>query len=232
MKSIIFIVILAVFATSCRAFVIADPPEKLQPPITYSCDDSLAAPVAQAFALWDLACGGGLFQATRVSGDAQVTITGVSTMPAYLAAYNYIGYTTWTGTSAMVDVLTPDPSCLNATILHELGHALGLMHSTDSSAIMWPIIAGPVQLSQDDIDGIRFIYLPSTPLPRFSAVVKKHRVKFSPTAAYPGLVVWDFGDGSAQPITAKPVFHTYRKGAWAVTMRWQGLIISQVVTIN
>nr|1FBL_A Chain A, Fibroblast (interstitial) Collagenase (mmp-1) [Sus scrofa] len=46
---------------------------------------------------------------------------------------------------------------------HELGHSLGLSHSTDIGALMYPnyIYTGDVQLSQDDIDGIQAIYGPS-----------------------------------------------------------------------
>lgn len=43
---------------------------------------------------------------------------------------------------------------------HELGHSLGLSHSTDIGALMYPnyIFSGDVQLSQDDINGIQAIY--------------------------------------------------------------------------
>uniref|UniRef100_A0A8C0X667 interstitial collagenase n=1 Tax=Castor canadensis TaxID=51338 RepID=A0A8C0X667_CASCN len=46
---------------------------------------------------------------------------------------------------------------------HELGHSLGLSHSTDIGALMYPnyIYSGDVQLAQDDIDGIQAIYGPS-----------------------------------------------------------------------
>lgn len=46
---------------------------------------------------------------------------------------------------------------------HELGHSLGLSHSADIGALMYPnyIFSGDVQLSQDDINGIQAIYGPS-----------------------------------------------------------------------
>ncbi|XP_076970815.1 interstitial collagenase-like [Tamandua tetradactyla] len=46
---------------------------------------------------------------------------------------------------------------------HELGHSLGLSHSADIGALMFPsyTFSGEVQLSQDDINGIQAIYGPS-----------------------------------------------------------------------
>ncbi|XP_004689108.1 PREDICTED: interstitial collagenase isoform X1 [Condylura cristata] len=46
---------------------------------------------------------------------------------------------------------------------HELGHSLGLSHSTDIGALMYPnyIFSGDVQLNQDDINGIQALYGPS-----------------------------------------------------------------------
>lgn len=52
---------------------------------------------------------------------------------------------------------------------HELGHALGLFHSANPEALMYPVyrsfkdLAG-FRLSQDDVDGIQFLYgAPTTP---------------------------------------------------------------------
>jgi hypothetical protein len=42
---------------------------------------------------------------------------------------------------------------------HELGHALGLAHSSVAGALMWPAYSGPQRfLAQDDVNGIRTIY--------------------------------------------------------------------------
>jgi hypothetical protein len=48
---------------------------------------------------------------------------------------------------------------LYTVALHEIGHALGLDHSTDASAIMYPIYQGvEYGLSADDIGGIQSVY--------------------------------------------------------------------------
>ncbi|XP_029770527.1 interstitial collagenase [Suricata suricatta] len=57
---------------------------------------------------------------------------------------------------------------LHRVAAHEFGHSLGLAHSTDIGALMYPtyIYTDEVQLSQDDIDGIQAIYGPSpNPIP-------------------------------------------------------------------
>jgi hypothetical protein len=60
--------------------------------------------------------------------------------------------------------------CFADVQLHELGHVLGLDHSTDRSAMMFPSInntcaSGPNGLGQDDLAGLYAIYPPSSPPP-------------------------------------------------------------------
>jgi hypothetical protein len=48
---------------------------------------------------------------------------------------------------------------LQTVYLHELGHALGLGHSSDTSAVMYAYYGGPhCSLSQDDVNGVSSLY--------------------------------------------------------------------------
>lgn len=55
---------------------------------------------------------------------------------------------------------------LPTVLLHELGHSLGLAHSDDITAVMYPYYGGPnLTLSADDIAGIQAIYGAEVPVP-------------------------------------------------------------------
>ena len=56
--------------------------------------------------------------------------------------------------------LEPDNSGISllSVALHEIGHALGLDHSLDTSAIMYYAYTGTNALQADDIDGIQYLY--------------------------------------------------------------------------
>ncbi|KFO25633.1 Stromelysin-2 [Fukomys damarensis] len=67
---------------------------------------------------------------------------------------------------------TEDASGTNLFLVaaHELGHSLGLFHSTDTKALMYPLYNSftdltRFRLSQDDVDGIQFLYGPPPPSP-------------------------------------------------------------------
>lgn len=57
---------------------------------------------------------------------------------------------------------------LQTVYLHEMGHALGLGHSSDTSAVMYAFYGGPrCELSSDDVNGVSALYpdggSPNTP---------------------------------------------------------------------
>ncbi|WP_334330448.1 matrixin family metalloprotease [Companilactobacillus sp. HBUAS59699] len=59
--------------------------------------------------------------------------------------------------SAKINMNYPE-SVSDSVTMHELGHALGLNHSTDTSSIMYPTNQGVKTLSSYDITGLKSIY--------------------------------------------------------------------------
>ncbi|KAL8500031.1 hypothetical protein ACS0TY_019866 [Phlomoides rotata] len=59
-----------------------------------------------------------------------------------------------------VDGVVPGRFDIQTVGLHELGHVLGLGHSTDHNAIMWPFtdIGSRKGLGEDDFKGIFALY--------------------------------------------------------------------------
>ena len=62
--------------------------------------------------------------------------------------------------TATTQLDTLDRTVILATFAHELGHALGLGHTSDKNALMYYSASNKTQksLAQDDIDGISYLY--------------------------------------------------------------------------
>lgn len=78
------------------------------------------------------------------------------------------------------DLVFPDSS-LQWMICHEMGHTLGLEHSTVPEAVMYEVDivnrrTWNKKLDQDDIDGISFLYPKGRPSSYFSIAARPRRI--------------------------------------------------------
>lgn len=59
---------------------------------------------------------------------------------------------------AGLNMTYPSMSIKNSVAMHELGHALGLGHSSYTNSIMYPVDQGVSKLSEADLNGLKNIY--------------------------------------------------------------------------
>ena len=59
---------------------------------------------------------------------------------------------------AGLNLTYPTLSVKKSVAMHELGHALGLAHSSYTNSVMYPVDQGVYQLSEADLNGLRSIY--------------------------------------------------------------------------
>ena len=98
--------------------------------------------------------------------------------------------------------------------LHELGHALGLGHTDQPGAIMYPYYKFPSQISVDDIAGVQLLYGAPVPAPSPSSSVSAVPT-FTTTIQTPA--------AGALPVntTAVNLAGIVSNGSGAVTVTWQ-----------
>jgi len=59
---------------------------------------------------------------------------------------------------AGLNLTYPNMSIKDSVAMHELGHALGLGHSSFTNSVMYPVDQGVTKLSEADLNGLRNIY--------------------------------------------------------------------------
>ena len=103
-------------------------------------------------------------------GGFNSTTTGSRSVSGLSFSRVVAGYYVTNDSPDVQDILR-NSGCFQFVATHEIGHVLGMGHSTDPSAIMYPSVSlsrcsgGSPGLAADDIAGIRFIYPSATTSP-------------------------------------------------------------------
>ncbi|MCC6137944.1 MAG: matrixin family metalloprotease [Bdellovibrionaceae bacterium] len=104
--------------------------------------------------------------ATVIAGGGPVnpadndSVPGVAILNPPGAEYATGGLLILNTSSGAASIATYDPTLVKIVLAHEIGHILGLGHSEDTSALMYfdASAKGTLNLAQDDIDGITYLY--------------------------------------------------------------------------
>ncbi len=210
---------------SIRAFEL-EPGVKLQPLVTYRCDDVVEPAFLRAFSQWNQALNNYFTLTKATDNDAPTLVITATVIDRPFLAYTYVF-----PQNASIAIQWPlrpwyQLADVDAIMLHEVGHALGLAHSTDASAIMWPTIPPlqPAVLGNDDIEGVIAIYQVASPLKVLVTGRGKQR-----TFRTSNKVDWDFGDGTKSRRPVARIVHRFpAKGQYQVTAR-SGLMVGWVI---
>jgi hypothetical protein len=145
----------------------------------------------------------------------------------------------WSREAGMAEMSkTPPVLNLDAFLMHEMGHALGMNHCNDAKRIVGatgvndvPTMNASVYpdarvLHLDDIAGIRALYGVSAALPEmnveYSLVINRNKFNFTFISNLQDTpIMWNFGDGLAQT-AVQPTHRFVRKGTYVVSGEYRG----------
>lgn len=222
--------VLAVFllCTSAHAFTVNDH-QHLGTYITYSVPDDIARFIPYALDSWSCAVDNQITYARLPIGQ-EVTISIVEVPDLGKSPLGTIeGITSQVGRSALITLREGSPY---SAIMHEIGHALGLNHSTDPNAVMYPFLSLPY-LGQDDIDGIRYIYGLSPFTFDFKVRQHKHLLKvllpFSKDGRFLSWIEW--GDATATNWKLRAA-HRYPRGVYTLRVVYRGIAMSKQIEVR
>ena len=145
------------------------------PELAYSLDANTRGLTRTAFQTWDVV-GNFTFQETADSTTAHIRIgqneiDGVGGILGLTSTYDLLEDNRFDHAVVQLDVndvaLMTDGEFLSL-IIHEVGHTIGLGHSSNTAAVMYGFENGRTNLAADDVAGIQALYglvLPQTALP-------------------------------------------------------------------
>ncbi len=126
------------------------------------------------------------------------------------------------------------------TVTHEIGHALGMAHASESSSLMFPYDKGYIldlKLSRDDVQGVQLLYGRNPQNPYVANAVPEHPIcSIGITSltmvkkiiyAFSGNKFWKVSMsknaiGPEEGTLTKNYFHNVKDGSTAVYTRWDG----------